>query len=525
MSQESEVGIPLTGVRRKRIESSEEEDETESYDEVDDEGESLGGLSDDARDAALEHQGESDDEDLFPELPEEISNYGGRLSPKDPPPRARGRIIDRVLRQEDNGRIHRYPEIRTARAEVAARTPWPLTPVPDFLQHSSHSLNGIETPPAGFVFRTGARTVTTPVPVNAPVPGEDDRAVDSDQYEEVSPAFSDAHQGSKKGFRRIVATLNNPSLLELQGILAALRGCAWSIVGLEVGDSGTPHLQISARNKDAKTRTAWSKLLPHCWVAAARGTEEHCEKYCKKGGCWIELNRANFSPGQGARMDLEAAAVLVRDQGPVGLSAVIQERPDTFVRFHAGLQALARLTGVSRHLERAPEVNWYIGPSGSGKSHQAEAACRLASAGEPVYHLNVTQYKWVPNYKGQKFIMIHDFRGTNGSGQPIPMNFWLGMMDKFSFEFEEKGGTVPCQAHTFFISSIHHPNSGHEYKDSHREPLIQLLRRITNVYECGRRNGAPVGSSESTDYTCVRVGSGCDIYPPPLLQPQMLPAI
>jgi hypothetical protein len=514
-SETEEYELPEAVGRRRRRQVQSDTDEGSEPDDA----ESLGGQSADLLDEQAELENESEDELPYAEeydLSDEI-DAARSIEPPAQQRRRTGGVVERVLNYQE----HR-PDIRAARAEVAARIEWDC-PIPE---NPIFTVVGTETPPAGFRFRTiPRRVVPTEPPIGAPGPGEDDRVVDEDQYADVSPAYSAAHAGAARGFRRIVGTLNNPSLVEFQDMLGKLTSSVWAVAALEVGAGGTPHIQFTARFKDAKTRSAWSKMFPHAWIAACRGTESHCEVYCKKGGCYVEVNRSNFSPGQGARMDLEAAAIAVRDQGSIGLQAVIREAPATFVRFHGGLQALQRLTARARNLETNPQVHWFIGPSGTGKSTAAEAACRRAHPDEPVYHLNVTAYKWVPNYRGERVIMIHDWRGTNGAGQTIPLNFWLGMFDKFPFQFEEKGGTVSCMAEYIYVSSIHHPNSGQEYQDTVREPLVQLLRRITTVSVCARVAGAPVGSTDPLHYTVTLIGPGTAQYPPDLLQPECFPAI
>lgn len=520
---------PTVGVRRRRVPSdTESEPGTEPSD-----GESLGGEQEDLADMLAEGE-DGSDEELPYGVEYDVSNEGRqRVRHEDPEERPRyqperGRILDRVLAEQERLHGRDYagdlvrPSIRDVRDAVASRTPWSC-PIPADPRLSVH---GLDQAPPGFRFRTIPRIVAPVVaPIDAPGPGEDERVIDEDQYQDISPAYSSAHAGAARGFRRLVGTLNNPSLSEFQEMLGKLTSAAWAVVGLEVGAGGTPHLQFTARFKDAKTRSAWSKYLPHCWIAACRGTESHCEKYCKKGQSFVEINQANFCPGQGTRFDLERAAIAVRDEGAAGMAEVIANAPQTFVRFHAGLTALQRMTAKVRSLSVNPEVHWFIGPSGSGKSTAAEAYCRFRHPDEPVYHMNVTMYKWVPGYRGQKVIMIHDWRGTNGSGQNIPLNFWLGMFDKFPFDFEEKGGTIPCMAEYFYISSIHHPNSGIEYKDGAREPLFQLLRRISSVRECKRVTGAPVGSNDPLHYTVQLIGDGNAQYPPNFEQPPVARAI
>lgn len=82
-------------------------------------------------------------------------------------------------------------------------------------------------------------------------------------------------------------TLNNyddESIQLLQTQLTA-DNCTYAVVGKEVGESGTPHLQGYVHLKKKIRFSSIKTLLPNgCHIEAARGTDQQNETYCSKDG-------------------------------------------------------------------------------------------------------------------------------------------------------------------------------------------------------------------------------------------------
>lgn len=62
----------------------------------------------------------------------------------------------------------------------------------------------------------------------------------------------------------------------------------YKVVGYEVGDSGTPHLQGYLYFDSAKTEKSVRKMIPRAHIELQRGTNAQAIKYCKEDGDYWE---------------------------------------------------------------------------------------------------------------------------------------------------------------------------------------------------------------------------------------------
>lgn len=84
--------------------------------------------------------------------------------------------------------------------------------------------------------------------------------------------------------KRWCFTLNNYTDEDINCVREAFNNenCVFAVVGIEVGENGTPHLQgfIHLRNK--KTFRSLKSILPSAHIELARGTDVENQLYCKK---------------------------------------------------------------------------------------------------------------------------------------------------------------------------------------------------------------------------------------------------
>lgn len=106
-----------------------------------------------------------------------------------------------------------------------------------------------------------------------------------------------------------VATLNNYTEEDVAILRTPNNKLRYIIVGHEVGEQGTPHLQIYFQlEKQAMLTTIkrwggpWSKMH----FETARGTNIEAADYCKKDGNFFEIGQPRQMGRKGARNDLEA---------------------------------------------------------------------------------------------------------------------------------------------------------------------------------------------------------------------------
>lgn len=106
-----------------------------------------------------------------------------------------------------------------------------------------------------------------------------------------------------------VATLNNYRPEDVAVLRTPNSKLRYIIVGHEVGEQGTPHLQIYFQlEKQAKLTTikGWGGPWSRMHFEAARGTDSEAADYCKKDGNFFELGERRQMGRKGARNDLEA---------------------------------------------------------------------------------------------------------------------------------------------------------------------------------------------------------------------------
>lgn len=106
-----------------------------------------------------------------------------------------------------------------------------------------------------------------------------------------------------------VATLNNYTPEEVATLRNGRSELQYFIAGHEVGESGTPHLQIYFQlKKQVKITTmhrwpGWARMAK---IQPARGTDVEASDYCKKDGNFWELGERKSMGRKGARSDLDS---------------------------------------------------------------------------------------------------------------------------------------------------------------------------------------------------------------------------
>lgn len=112
---------------------------------------------------------------------------------------------------------------------------------------------------------------------------------------------------------RVCYTLNNYTNEEYQALVdySEVPNCIYHVIGKEVGEQGTPHLQgfVIFHRKVSFTwlRREFNARAHYEW---ARGPSAAAAEYCKKDGDFVEHG---YPPRQGGRSDIEIAQGWIRD--------------------------------------------------------------------------------------------------------------------------------------------------------------------------------------------------------------------
>lgn len=263
-------------------------------------------------------------------------------------------------------------------------------------------------------------------------------------------------------FRNVVFTVNNYSHEEYDKIIN-LDVWKYLVVGKEVGESGTPHLQgygiLLKRTRDKALQEA---LGGRAFMEPRKGSHSQASDYCKKEKNFVEIGDA---PVQGKRTDLQDAVDTLKTHG---LKRVAEDHPTTFVKFSRGLRDLSLI--IEKPYEHTDVRGvWIWGLPGVGKS-------RMARQLLPNAYLKA-QSKWFDGYTGERAIILDDF-DLGGFGLGHHLKIWS---DRYACTGETKGGTVNLRHEVLIVTSNFSMDKIWDGTEN-KEMLQALKRRFTQFH-------------------------------------------
>lgn len=130
-------------------------------------------------------------------------------------------------------------------------------------------------------------------------------------------------------------TLNNYSPQELNHIIETAENndeIKYLIIGKEVGDSGTPHLQgFCILSRSCRLRAVKGLISPRAHFEASRGSNKQASEYCKKEGDFTEFG-SYAEPGTRTDFADFKAWVLQQPNKPTA-ALVASEFPVLFIKY------------------------------------------------------------------------------------------------------------------------------------------------------------------------------------------------
>ena len=242
-------------------------------------------------------------------------------------------------------------------------------------------------------------------------------------------------------YRNFTFTVNNPT--EEDVTLLDTVPCRYIVYGNEVGDSGTPHKQGTIIFLNQKTLSAAIKSLPK------RAHVEVCKflfksiEYCKKDGDFTERGEHPITPKEKGTMEKE------RWQTFIDLAE--QDRlceidPRDRVKHYRAAEYFRSEGAKKRRLEDTEErMEWYYGPSGTGKSRKARSE-------NPAAYLKMCN-KWWDGYADEDCVIIEDFDKRHDV-LAHHLKIWG---DRYDFLAEHKGGAKRIRPKKIIVTSNYHP--------------------------------------------------------------------
>lgn len=300
--------------------------------------------------------------------------------------------------------------------------------------------------------------------VPTPTPNE----ISIDEIPEVIEEEKPINTKDKKS-RKWVFTLNNYTEEEFTKIKEfGEKNCKYFIVGKEIGESGTPHLQGYMRFANARSFASMKKTIPKAHIEIAFGTDIENQKYCSKDNNFEE--RGSLSQ-QGERKDLNDIKNKIL-KGEMLASDILTEDPKFYHMYGRTLEKLEDVKNNKIIRTNKTKCIWIWGPTGTGKSQFATN--KFLKYGPENTYIWKNDNGWWDSYNGQELVIMDDFRGE------IKYNELLTLADNTPFAQVRRRNRPPANftSKKIIITCSNPPEFVYKRQNEKRDSIDQLLRRI-----------------------------------------------
>nr|WPR18786.1 MAG: hypothetical protein [Chemarfal virus 114] len=230
-------------------------------------------------------------------------------------------------------------------------------------------------------------------------------------------------------------TLNNFTEVEYQGLKAC--DCKYLVLGKEVGESGTPHIQGFIIFAGQQRLSAVRKISARAHWEVTKGTARQASDYCKKDGDFLEVG---VCPDTAAVAGGAAESSRWEESRKRAREGKLDDIPaDIYIKYYRTLKEIAK-----DNMPKVPDAEgvtgvWIYGGPGVGKS-------RKAREDYPGAYLKM-QNKWWDGYQGEEYVILDDFDSKELGHH---LKIWC---DRYSFVAETKGGAICIRPKVFVITS------------------------------------------------------------------------
>jgi len=236
-------------------------------------------------------------------------------------------------------------------------------------------------------------------------------------------------------------------------------------VGREVGESGTPHLQVYIEFNEGISMSQLKKRLLcktlHC--EPRYGTAEQASDYCKKDGDYFE--KGSLSK-QGARQDLCELKDKILNGSSV--ADIAMDNPVVYHQYGRTLNFIEDLKMRKLHRSEMTLGYWIYGSTGTGKSEMV-----FENYHPDTHYIWKYDNGWNDGYAQQDIVIIDEFRGQ------LRFSELLAMCDKHPNCFVNRRGREPLPfiSKKVIITSSLHPSEIFT-KLAKNDSMKQLYRRF-----------------------------------------------
>jgi len=228
--------------------------------------------------------------------------------------------------------------------------------------------------------------------------------------------------------RRFCFTWNNYPASAIEDIKSwlARNNARYAIVGKEVGESGTPHLQGYVMLTGQIRFTSIKKDFPAWHVEKAKGTSTQNKAYCSKDNNFLEVGECPEDSGT-ATKNLWRTIYDLAARGD--WTTLRENHPRIWIMMHEKLKSMRVPNSVVIQGNLANE--WWYGETGTGKSRLA-----WEKYGDIAFQKMLN--KWWDGYDMQAVVIIEEWSPKN-EVTASALKIWS---DRYPFTAQIKGGVL-----------------------------------------------------------------------------------
>jgi len=302
-----------------------------------------------------------------------------------------------------------------------------------------------------------------------------DQTNSDESDEEEAPGVSDASPST---------SLWSPDPTAIISVLQGLGG-VYAVFQLEsCPQTGRRHVQGYVRFSQSIRMGALQRAMPGGHFEGAKAKEAENIKYCSKDESRVDGPWSYGEPAQpGKRSDLATVRELVASGASM---RVIVPQVNS-------LQSIKTAEVLFKYMEKPrdfkPEVRWYFGSTGSGKT-------RSAIEEFPEAWISARNLKWWEGYDAHEVVIVDDFRRDFCTFHEL-----LRIVDRYPFRVETKGSSRQLLAKVIIITCPWSPAELYESRGV--EDVGQLVRRIDVQRQFGELVPMPVYGACAPGFSSV----------------------
>jgi len=265
--------------------------------------------------------------------------------------------------------------------------------------------------------------------------------------------------------RRFCFTWNNyPETAEAQiRAFHEEKQATYTIVGREIGENGTPHLQGYFHLKDRLAFSRLKEYFPSIHIEKAKGNAEQNKIYCSKDLDFFEMGTCPKTSGNASKESWKE----ILDAAQRGDWPFLKDNyPRVWVTLHEKLISM-RIPKTQVLSGETIDNEWWYGSTGTGKS-------KLAWEKYGVICYQKMLNKWWDGYDDQKVVVIEEWSPKN-EVTASALKIWA---DRYPFTAQIKGGVLQKirPAKIIVISNYALFDCFPDSRDS--EPIARRFRQI-----------------------------------------------